>query len=61
MSSWEFIRNPELIEHPKKFQDIERCFSKSICDLRVSSFLVCYEMPVLGGFNFHGQTVNRND
>ena len=60
----EGLKTPDPAENfriLKKFQDVERCFSKSICDLRVSSFLVCYEMPVLGGFNFHGQTANHSD
>ena len=44
----------------KKLKDVERCFSKSICDLRVSSCLARYDMPVFGGFNFHGQTTKHN-
>ena len=51
----------ESFRIPKKFKDVERCFSKFICDLRVSSCLVRYDMPVFGGFNFNGQTTKHND
>ena len=51
----------ESFRIPKKFKDVERCFSKSICDLRVSSCLLRYDMPIFGGFNFHGQTTKHND
>ena len=48
----EGLETPDPAENfriPKKFQDVKRCFSKSICDLRVvSSCLVRYNMPVFG-------------
>ena len=64
LGAGEGLETPDPAENfrmPKKFQDVKRCFSKSICDLGVSSCLVRYNMPVLGGFNFHGQTANHND
>ena len=54
LGAGEGLKTPDPTENfriLKKFQDVERCFSKSICDLRVSSCLVRYDMPVFGGFN----------